>query len=845
MAQTDIRFTFELAYPRDTEETPEIKLDVLSFTFEESLNEAFLLDVELVSHDAAIDFNALIDKPVLFTIWKNDVAMRRIHGLVSNFEQGETGHQRTHYHAIVEPVLARTQLCSDWRIFQQKNVPEILAELFKTNQITNHQIHAEREHLAREYCVQPGCTDHDFIQRLAAEEGFVYTFEHTKSAHQLIMTDVIFSLGSMTTNLDGSTVEAKEEGQEAQKVDPVLYQPAPAGDAPQPALRSFVYSQRVRTAQQTQREYTFKHPLYSQEQSAYGSNMTGQSNRYERYDYPGRYKQDAAGKPFTQTRIQSLRNDAKVAICVGDDSRLESGKAFKLSGHPREDMNTWWRPVHIIHTGKQHTAAEEEAASAQTSISYEQTAELVLATDNWKADIPEKHIIHGPLIAHITGPEGEEIYTDEFGRVKVQFPWDRQGKNDEHSSCWIRVAQNWASAGWGHMAIPRVGDEVILSFLDGDIDQPIIIGRTYDAIHPTPYKLPALKTQQTVKSKEHKGRGYNELLIDDTTGEIKTQLHTTYQATQLTMGYLTHPRDTDGNGEGRGEGFELRTDAWGAIRAGNGLYISTDKREKAEGKQLDLQEAVTQLEQAASITESLRKAAQIAKSELADLQSQKEIIQSTLKELKKAGLVINSPEGVGISSPKLVQAHAGENLFFTSGKQIDLSSINNLTINAGETLSMLGVNAGVKLFALQGDMNIEAQHNKMNLTSVNDMTIMSTQGRTEVTAQKELLLSCGGSYLLLKAGHIELGSTAPLMVRTPGLNVTGPNTIEKTGPGFDGIYQEFFVLKDKETGRILPYARYEITTEDGETYQGRADKDGRTITYHTGTPQKISVKILP
>ena len=525
MAQTDIRFTFELAYQRDTEETPEIKLDVLSFTFEESLNEAFLLDVELVSHDAAIDFNALIDKPVLFTIWKNDVAMRRIHGLVSNFEQGETGHQRTHYHAIVEPVLARTQLCSDWRIFQQTNVPEILAELFKTNQITNHQIHAEREHLAREYCVQPGCTDHDFIQRLAAEEGFVYTFEHTKSAHQLIMTDVIFSLGSMTTNLDGSTVEAKEEGQEAQKVDPVLYQPAPAGDAPQPALRSFVYSQRVRTAQQTQREYTFKHPLYSQEQSAYGSNMTGQSNRYERYDYPGRYKQDAAGKPFTQTRIQSLRNDAKVAICVGDDSRLESGKAFKLSGHPREDMNTWWRPVHIIHTGKQHTAAEEEAANAQTSISYEQTAELVLATDNWKADIPEKHIIHGPLIAHVTGPEGEEIYTDEFGRVKVQFPWDRQGKNHEHSSCWIRVAQNWAGAGWGHIAIPRIGQEIILSFLDGDIDQPIITGRTYDAIHPTPYKLPEHKTKMTIKSKTHKGSGFNELTFEDEKDQEEIYIH--------------------------------------------------------------------------------------------------------------------------------------------------------------------------------------------------------------------------------------------------------------------------------------------------------------------------------
>jgi len=841
MAQTDLRFSFKLADSNTSDDpTESIHFDVVSFHLVEALNEPFVLEVELLSSNSNVDFDKLLDQGATLAIWQGKTAVRHIHGYISDFSQGNTGFRRTRYHAVIEPDLARSRLCSDWRIFQQKSVPEILKEVFAEAQLASYSLDEQSTHLPREYCVQADETNFDYIQRLTAEEGFAYRFAHSSMGHELILADVIQTFGSLS-----QTGQADEQKEDEVSAQPVLYQPNPAGDRPQPALRTFMYQKRVCTARQVQRDYTFKNPRYDQQQISTGHNMSAHSIEYERYDYPGRYKQDAAGIPFTQTRLASLRRDAETAHVSGDDARLEPGVAFELTGHSRSELNVFWRPVRVEHWGKQHTSAEEEAANAQVSTSYEQTAELIPATADWKAPIPPKPHLHGPEIAHVVGPEGEEIYTDEYGRVKVQFPWDRISGYSEHSSCWIRVAQNWAGAGWGHIAIPRIGQEVIVDFLDGDPDQPIITGRTYDAAHPMPYKLPALKTQQTVKSSEHKGIGYNELLFDDTTEEVKTQLHSSHGVTQLTMGFLTHPRKNDGSGEHRGDGFELRTDEWGAVRAGKGLYISTDARYDAQGKQLDLQEAMTQLEQALSVTTSLRKAASVAKAELAELQKQKDLLLNTMEDLQKAGILINSPEGVAMSSPKVVQTHAGENLIMTAGNQADLSSIHNLTINAGSALSMLGINDGVKLYAMKGDVNIQAQQDQMNLTSVKDMTVMSTRGKTEVIAKEELLLSCGGAYIRLKDGLIELGSKSNVLVRSAGVSMVGPSSLEKSGPEFNGIYKEFFILKDRTTGKILPYARYEITTEEGETYTGRADREGRTITFHTETPQNISVKILP
>lgn len=864
MAQTDIRFTFEVT-PNTSEDASEehslpISLDVISFQLEEALNSPFCLEVELISHDPDIDFDVVIDQPAVFTIYQQGLAVRYVHGLVSSFEMGETGFRRTRYRAVVEPSLSRTRLTSDWRVFQQKTSEAILAEIFKANHILKAEISSRLEHTTREYVIQPGVLDFDFIQRLAAEEGYVYRIDSRADAHRILLTDIIQTFGTIATsngaqtgqntnNISGTQQEQNEQSrQNNPNKQSVIYNPNAGGDRQEPALRSFTYSQRVRTTRQIQRDYTFKNPRYTLEHKAYGADLSRQSAIYERYDYGthAKYKQDAAGKPFTTTKIQSLRNDAKIAIAIGDNAKLQPGLAFELTGHTKESLNIWWRPVRITHQGTQHTASEEESATAGQSTRYEQRAELVPAADNWKADIPPPHQIEGPLIAHVTTPDGEELYCDEYGRVKVIFPWQRNEQPNEHSSCWIRVAQNWAGAGWGHMALPRKGQEVIVEFLGGDESQPIITGRTYDANHSAPYKLPALKTLATLKSKEHKGQGYNELLIDDTTGEVKTQLHSTHGATQLTMGYLTHPRAGDGSGKHRGNGFELRTDEWGAIRAAKGLYISTDAREQAQGKQLDLQEAIGILQNALILAQSMAEITQVAGGIPSDIQNQKAQLQEVFEELQKAGILLSAPRGIAVSTPQSVQISAQQNITQTAAQHADFSVNKDFRVSAGKNISLFAVDEDLKAIANKGKVQIQAQHNELEATAQSHVTISSTQGKTILAAQEEVILTSGGAYIKLKDGTVEIGAPNALVIKTAGMSTIGPQAMQWTYPQFNrvGTFNEYFVLKDHETLQPLVNQPYAIHLDD-KVIEGRTDESGKTQVITTAKSEELFIEALP
>ncbi|WP_321854208.1 type VI secretion system Vgr family protein, partial [Paraburkholderia tropica] len=498
LRQSDLSFAFAPASGA--------AFDVVSFRLEEAISRPYLLTVELSSTDLSVDFGTLLDQPALLTIRRGDTDVRYVHGIVTAFEQGKTGFRRTFYRAVVEPRLAGARLRSDWKIFQQENAPAILQTVLKRSGINDAVQTLTKEHLVREYCVQPGETDFQFFQRLSAEEGLFYTHTFSATGHRLTLSDRLYIYGAI-------------EG------GPVIYNAAPGGDQAEPCLDKFSYGENVRTARQVQRDYTFKHPRYAQQWSIDGTNLQHQGAGYERMDYPGRYKEDAAGKPFSETRLLALRSDAQVATVEGDDARLQPGLAFDLEGHARDEWNRGWRVVSMVHTGTQSVSQEEEAADSEVGTQYSFTAEVIPDDVEWKAPLQPKPVIDGPQIATVTGPQGEEIYCDEYGRVKVQFPWDRYGQSDEKSTCWIRVAQNWAGSTWGHMAIPRIGQEVIVAFLDGDADQPVVIGRAYNALNPAPYELPRHKTRMTIKSQTHKGEGYNELRFEDEKDQEEIYVH--------------------------------------------------------------------------------------------------------------------------------------------------------------------------------------------------------------------------------------------------------------------------------------------------------------------------------
>ena len=259
--QSDLRYTFE---PLRGD-----PFEVVSFALEEGLSQPFKLELELVSHHPAIDFYRMLDLAAVFTIWRDDTPVRYVHGLVSLFQQGDTGFRRTRYTAVVEPTLARFNLRSNWRIFQAQTVPDIITSMLGEQKLTDIRSEICFEHQPREYCVQAGETDLDFIARLAAEEGLLYTFEHRADGHTLVLTDRVGGLGTIGTHTDC----------------PVIYQAMGGGDATEPALTRFHYTEQVRTARQVQRDYTFTHPRYNQQHTATGDqDLNNQHKDYERYD---------------------------------------------------------------------------------------------------------------------------------------------------------------------------------------------------------------------------------------------------------------------------------------------------------------------------------------------------------------------------------------------------------------------------------------------------------------------------------------------------------------------------------------------------------------------------------
>ncbi|WP_345956251.1 type VI secretion system tip protein TssI/VgrG [Pseudomonas fulva] len=518
--QSDLRYSFQPL-------VGDAEFEVVSFTLKEGISQPFTLELQLISYEHDVDFGHLLDKPVLFTLWNGARPVRYVHGLVSRFTQAESGFHRTYYHALVEPRLARAGLRSNWRIFQHKNVPQILALMLKRQGIDPYEIHASLDHQVREFCVQAGETDLAFIARLLAEEGFVYRFAHSEKQHTLIITDRLLSLGLISHG--AVTADEEDEGfhGDDQPLDAhtVLYHANSGGDQPVFCLRRLNYSEQVRTASQVQRDHTFTNPAYRQEHRATGPFLEHQSRDYEYFDYPGRYKRDAVGKPFTENRVMALRHDVRLAHVQGDDVRLQPGLSFTLTGHPRRDLNAHWRVNTVTHQGSQLTSLQEEATNAEQSTRYALSAVLVPGRIEWRPSPLAKPRIDGPHMATVVGPKGEEIYCDEWGRVKVSFPWDRESENNEFSSCWVRVSQGWAGGSWGSMAIPRIGQDVIIQYVNGDPDQPMITGRTYCGNQLPPYDLPEHKTRMTIKSQTHKGEGFNELRFEDELGRQEVFIH--------------------------------------------------------------------------------------------------------------------------------------------------------------------------------------------------------------------------------------------------------------------------------------------------------------------------------
>jgi len=475
---------------------------VVDFTLSEALSEPFLLNVGLASANPAVDFAAVLDKNATLMVWREGVMQRSVTGMVASFEQGDTGFHQTRYSMVIRPALWRTSLRRNARIFQMETVESILSTLLKENRITDFAFAFRNPHPAREFCVQYQESDFDFIQRLTAEEGIFYYFEFSRGKNTVVYADDVGSLPKDAT---------------------LPYNPNVAAQAQELCITTFTRSAQVRPATVQLKDYTFKNPRWPAQFNREASDLSNQRADYEHFDFPGRFKDEQHGQDFTRYRLEALRNDASLGKGQSNDASLQPGQLFSLTRHPRPDLNHAWQIQRIEHSGKQPQALEQEAGEQGTHLSN--SFSFIPHTQTWRPTPLPKPAMDGPQIAMVVGPAGEEIYCDEYGRIRLQFLWDRYGKNNDTSSCWIRVTQPWAGQGWGVLAIPRIGQEVVVDFLHGDPDQPIVTGRTYHANNIPPGSLPGTKTQMAFRSKTHKGEGFNELRFEDARGSEELFLH--------------------------------------------------------------------------------------------------------------------------------------------------------------------------------------------------------------------------------------------------------------------------------------------------------------------------------
>ncbi|WXL27524.1 type VI secretion system tip protein TssI/VgrG [Ectopseudomonas mendocina] len=489
-------------------------LQVLAFEGREAISQPYRIEVEAVSENPNIDLAELLHQPVFLGFTPEGLG---IHGLIYQASMGESGRRLHRYGLSIVPQLSYLGLRTNQRIFQHLTVPQIVAQVLE-----EHGILAGAYQFAlgptvypeREYCVQYDETDLHFIQRLCEEEGIHYHFQHSKDGHVLIFGDdqsAFSSFGRSTAYQQDSGLVA-DEG----------------------VVKNFSVRVETRTSRVSRRDYDFEKPSVLMHADYKGDqpNSDQQQPDLEDYDYPGRFTERDRGKHLSKRNLERHRSDYRLAEGRSDQPMLLSGHFLELSEHPRADYNDLWLLHHVLHEGKQPQVLEESVTShTDVKDGFQQGYRNRFTATPW--DVPFRPALRHPKprmlgsqTAVVTGPKGEEIHCDKYGRIKVQFHWDREGQADDKTSCWLRVASNWAGDRYGGVAIPRIGMEVLVTFLESDPDQPLVTGCLFHAKHMPPYELPANKTRSTFKTLSTPGGGgYNEFRIEDKKGAEQIYLH--------------------------------------------------------------------------------------------------------------------------------------------------------------------------------------------------------------------------------------------------------------------------------------------------------------------------------
>ncbi|HDX9113559.1 TPA: type VI secretion system Vgr family protein [Klebsiella michiganensis] len=734
-------------------------LDVLSFEGEEALSEPFRYVIEFTSADKTITPQQMLMQDATFTLQAPadqgfginiQQPVRTIQGVVTAFERLSASRDETHYSLTLQPRLALLSRSHQNRIYQDMSVPDIVEHILRTR----HAMRGEdfvftlaQAYPRREQVMQYGEDDLRFITRLLGEVGIWFRF-------------------TADTRLNIDVVEFYDD-QRHYEQGLVLPSVPPSGQHDGGTESVWALKSQHNVVQQSvfTRDYNYRNAPEEMSQSAdvTSGDVTTYGEAYhwaDNYLAPGsdglRNPEPESGAFYARLRHERYLNDQTRLSGRTSSAALAPGRELKVTGGA--EVTEVFRQGVVI-TGI-HSCARRDR-------SYEVAFTAIPFSENYgfRPQPGDRPVMAGTLPARVTSTKTNDIYghIDRDGRYKVNLLFDRDHWQPGEESLWVRQARPYAGDTYGLHLPLLAGTEVAIAFEHGDPDRPYIAGVLHDSAHPDPvtirnYKRNVLRTPAN-----------NKIRLDDARGKEHIKVSTEYGGkSQLNLGHLV-----DSEKQPRGEGFELRTDSYGAIRAGKGIFISADGQPKAQGEQLAMEPAASLLKGAKNLVAGWESVTQTHRNFPPDVDTLKQFVEKA-DQLKKPVLLMEAPEGIGSVTPESILLHSGNGLYMQSIGEVSVASEQRLSVNASQAISLLSRQEGVRLVSAKGPLSIESHSDILSLTSLQDVTVQSTQGHLQLTAKNGITIGCGGAYIrLTPQGEIEIHGPGLLSLKGQH-NLQGP-----------------------------------------------------------------------
>ncbi len=802
-------------------------VDVLTFEGREQLSTPFRYDIEFTSTDKAIAPESVLMQDGAFSLTAPPVqgmpvqtALRTLYGVITGFKHLSTSRDETRYEVRLEPRMALLARSRQNAIYQNLTVPQIVEKILRERHQMRGQdfvFNLKSEYPAREQVMQYGEDDLTFISRLLSEVGIWFRF----ATDARLKIEVVEFYDDQSGYERGLTLP--------------LRHPSGLFDGETEAVWGLNTAYSVVEKSVTTRDYNYREAtaeMMTEQHDATGGDNTTYGEAYHYADnflQKGDKEAAESGAFYARIRHERYLNEQAILKGQSTSSLLTPGLEIRVQG---DDAPAVFRKGVLI-TGVTVSAARDR--------SYELTFTAIPYSERYgyrPALIP-RPVMAGTLPARVTSTVKNDTYAhiDKDGRYRVNLDFDRDTWKPGYESLWVRQSRPYAGDTYGLHLPLLAGTEVSIAFEEGNPDRPYIAGVKHDSAHTDHVTI------QNYKRNVLRTPANNKIRLDDERGKEHIKVSTEYGGkSQLNLGHLV-----DAGKQQRGEGFELRTDLWGAVRAKKGIFISADAQDKAQGQVREMAPAMAILDGAQSQMKSLSTDAQTANADPADLSSQIALLQQSVKDLTQAAILLSAPKGMAIASGEHLQLAAAKNVIANAGNNADVGVVKNMFIGVGQALSVFVRKAGIKLFANKGAISVQAQNDLMELLAQKSIVITSTEDEIKITAKKKITLNGGGSYIRLDACGIEAGTPGEYNVKA---GYYGRKPKAKLTPELmafpvieSGEFNAKFLFTDDDG---LPYAntKYIACFSDGTQKEGITDENGYTENFNTDSKQTIDVRLL-